>query len=232
MMIVAIIPARGGSKRIPGKNTRPFRGRPIIEYPLEIALNSGLFDRVIVSTDSERIADVARNAGAEVPFSRPKDLATDSATTAEVLLHALSWLQEHGVAAKYVCCIYPTAVFVRNSDLAEGYELLRREEVATVFPVTTFDFCVQRAMRRKDDGRVEMVSPEHELTPSNDLPEYYHDAGQFYWLDASAFIQSRRLYSEKSLSIIMPRHRVVDIDTEEDWLLAEKLYAARMELEE
>ncbi len=223
-MVTAIIPARGGSKRIPKKNTKLFVGRPVIEYSIATAQKSGLFDRIIVSTDSEEIASIARAAGAEVPFMRPPELADDHATTAVVLEHALNWLSGAGVEPDYFCCIYATAPLIRQQYLKDGFELLTRKKVGAVVPVTTFDYPIFRALKISPTGHLEMFWPEHELTRSNDLPAAYHDAGQFYWLDAKAFRKVRKLYTQDALPIVLPRHLVQDIDTFEDWEMAETIY--------
>lgn len=223
-MNVAIIPARGGSKRIPGKNIKPFAGKPIIAYSIEAALASGLFQRVIVSTDSPEIAAVARSFGAETPFVRPADLADDFTVTADVLLHALDWLAQQGAAVTQVCCLYATAPFVQTPHLREGLELLRASKAASVFTVTTFPASIYRALTRGTDGRLAMLWPEYEMTRSNDLPETFHDAGQFYWLDCPRFMAEKRIYSADSRPIVLPRYLVQDIDTAEDWLTAEAMY--------
>lgn len=225
-MIVAIIPARGGSKRIPAKNIKPFAGRPIIAYSIETALSSGLFQRVIVSTDSEEIAAVARSYGAETPFIRPSALADDFTPTADVVLQALDWLTDHDEPATQACCLYATAPFVQASALRQGLDLLQHSGAASVFTVTTYPASIYRALKIEPDGRLAMVWPEHELTRSNDLPETFHDAGQFYWLDARRFALEKRIYSADSRPIVLPRYLVQDIDTPEDWLMAEAMYEA------
>lgn len=230
-MRVALIPARGGSKRIPGKNIKPFMGRPVIAYSIEAARHSGLFDRIIVSTDAEDIAAVARRFGAETPFMRPAELADDFTTTAAVVEHALSRLTAHGEVVDAVCCIYATAPFVRVEDLRAGYELLAARGVSSVFTVTTYPGSIFRALQITGSGHLAMMWPEHELTRSNDLPEVYHDAGQFYWLAAAAFMQKPRMYGADALPVILPRHLVQDIDTPEDWRRAELMYEALMRRE-
>ena len=225
-MTIAIIPARGGSKRIPEKNIRPFLGKPIISRSIETALISGVFDRVIVSTDSDRIAEVAVAAGAEVPFRRPAELAGDVTPTAPVVQHAVTWLKGQGVTPEYVCCIYPTAPFMRVSDLKCGYDLIRERGVGSVFTVTSFSFPIFRSLRLTPTGGVEMFWPEHEVTRSQDLPEAYHDAGQFYWLDVQRLMSEGRLYSSDALPLILPRYLVQDLDTLEDWETAEHMYRA------
>ncbi len=223
-MNVAVIPARGGSKRIPGKNIKAFHGRPIMSWPITTAIESGLFDRVVVSTDSEEIAAVAREWGADTPFVRPAELAGDFVPTADVLVHALSRLAEDGEEYGRCCLIYPTAVFASTADLAAGLDLLRRSRAGAVIPVVSFPAPVFRAFRMDGDGRLAMIWPEHELTRSNDLPEAYHDSGQFYWLDCARFLESGRIYADDAVGMPLPRHRVVDIDTPEDWRLAERLF--------
>ncbi len=231
-MAIAIIPARGGSKRIPGKNIRPFCGRPIIAYPIEVALRSGLFDKVIVSTDSDEIAAIAHENGAEVPFRRPAHLADDFATTSAALLHALEWLRDRGEAPRHICCIYPTAPLLKVRYLREGYKKLISEGCATVFSVTTFPFPLWRALKVNSRGRLEMFWPQYKEVRSNDLPEAYHDAGQFYWVNVEKFFQEPVLYSSDSMPVVIPRRYVQDIDTEEDWKTAEAMYRALFEAEE
>ncbi len=225
-MNVAIIPARGGSKRIPGKNIKLFAGKPIIAWSIEAAVATGLFARVIVSTDSEAIAAVAREYGAETPFVRPAVLADDFTTTADVLLHALGWLADHGYTATRACCIYATAPFVQQRFLREGYGILTQSGSASVFTVTTYPASIHRALKIEADGRLAMVWPEHELTRSNDLPVTYYDAGQFYWLDVPRFLAEKKIYSQDSRPVILPRFLVQDIDTLEDWETAERMFLA------
>ena len=225
-MIVAIIPARGGSKRIPRKNIRPFAGKPMIAHSIEAALAAGLFDAVIVSTDDAEIARVARDHGAEVPFMRPADLSDDHATSVAVIAHATRWLHDAGRPVQEVCCLYATAPFVRPSDLRKGHDMLRQSGASYCFPVTTFAFPILRALARDAQGGVTMLHPEHALTRSQDLPEYVHDAGQFYWGRAQAWCDGLPIYAPHSRTILMPRHRVQDIDTPEDWARAEVMYHA------
>jgi pseudaminic acid cytidylyltransferase len=223
-VIVAIIPARGGSKRIPQKNIRSFAGKPIIGYSIAAAHQAGLFDRVIVSTDSEEIAAVASACGAEVPFRRPAELADDHTGTTAVLLHALEALEGAGQACEAYCCIYATSPFIRPSDLRRGYELLCARQASTVFSVTTFPYPVSRALRVREDGRVEMFWPQHLDARSQDLPEAYHDAGQFYWGRTERLKEERRLFTADSYPVVLPRYLVQDIDTPEDWATAERMF--------
>lgn len=224
MNVIAIIPARGGSKRIPQKNIKLFAGKPIIAYPIEQALASNLFDKIIVSTDSEKIAGIAESFGAEVPFLRPAELADDFTGTAPVLLHALQWFEENEISVQYLCCIYPTAPFLQERYLKKGYRLIQEKQASTVFSVTSFPYAILRALRIKDDGKITMFWPEYEEQRSNDLKEAYHDAGQFYWIDAETFKTEKKLFSHNSFPVILPRYLVVDIDTSEDWETAERLY--------
>jgi pseudaminic acid cytidylyltransferase len=222
---VAIIPARGGSKRIPRKNIRPFLGKPIIAYSIEAARDAGMFDRIIVSTDDPEIAEVANAHGAETPFLRPADISDDQTDTAAVVKHTLEWLRTSGASAQYACCIYATAPFVRATDLQEGFNQLAASSKAFAFSVTSFPFPIQRALKLIGDG-VTPFAPEHAETRSQDLEEAYHDAGQFYWGRAAAFLAGLPLFAPSSIPIVLPRHRVQDIDTEEDWVRAEHLFRA------
>lgn len=225
---VAIIPARGGSKRIPGKNIRPFNGVPIIGHSIEAAQRSGLFGRILVSTDSEEIAAVAARFGAECAFRRPPELADDHTATAPVVRHALEWLAAERATVPYACCIYATAPFIRAADLTAGYAALREHDCSSVFTVATFGFPIWRALKLTDRGTLAMIWPEHGLTRSQDLPEAYQDAGQFYWLNVPRFLalDAPTLYFADSRPLRIPRWRVQDIDTEEDWQRAELMHRA------
>jgi pseudaminic acid cytidylyltransferase len=221
---IALIPARGGSKRIPGKNIKNFRGKPIIAYSIDAALRTELFDRVIVSTDSEKIAAVAKQFGAQIPFMRPAQLAGDFSTTAEVIRHALDWCLENTGPVANICCLYATAPFVTPENIHKGYKLLTFRRASSVFTVAAHPSPVFRALKNDDEGYLQMVWPEYELTRSNDLPETYYDAGQFYWLDAGKFRQSTKMYAEDALPLVLPRYLAQDIDTPEDWEMAELMY--------
>lgn len=225
-MRLAVIPARGGSKRIARKNVRPFAGKPIIAYSIEAARASALFDRVIVSTDDDEIARVARDCGAETPFVRPRELSDDHTGTNAVVRHAISWFGEHGALPQHVCCIYATAPFVQPRYLCEGFERLVASGKSFAFSVTSFAFPIQRALRIDADGCVQPIWPENVARRSQDLEETYHDAGQFYWGTARAFLDDVVLYSAASAPVVLPRHLVQDIDTEEDWIRAELMFRA------
>jgi N-acylneuraminate cytidylyltransferase len=226
MNTVAIIPARGGSKRIPGKNIKIFAGYPMISYSITAARESGVFNRIIVSTDDDEIANVARSCGAEVPFRRPAHLADDRASTEDVLVNALETLRENGETFEHACCIYATAPFIDAKDLPTGFDALRRANATTAFAVTTFEYPIFRAFRIRPDGRLEMLWPEHRDARSQELPEACHDAGQFYWLDVKKFLVERQLFSADSVPVHIPRWRVQDIDTPEDWRRAEMMFKA------
>lgn len=224
-MKIAIIPARGGSKRIPRKNIKLFHGKPMIAYSIEAAIKSGCFDKIIVSTDDLEIAEVAKLYGAEVPFMRPQNIADDFATTMDVIQHAVQWCEQQKLPITYVCCLYATAPFVRAEDLKKGWEMIQQPDVKYAFSATTFPFPIQRAIKLSNSGSVSMFSPEYELTRSQDLEESYHDAGQFYWGDVSAFKKGLGFFKDHSCVIELPRIRVQDIDTPEDWEFAEVLFS-------
>ena len=198
----------------------------MISYPILAARKCEVFDRIVVSTDTIEIRDIAVSYGAEAPFMRPPELSDDETPTAPVLLHALEFFHRNGWEVDYICCIYPTAVFLEPSYLSDGYTLMVEHQAHTVFSVTSYAFPIFRALKINEKGQVEMFWPEHELTRSQDLPEAYHDAGQFYWLDAGKFLKSRRIYSNDAMPVILPRYLVQDIDTPEDWEAAENLYRA------
>lgn len=229
MTTVAIIPARGGSKRIPGKNIKLFGGKPMLAYSVEAALRAECFDRVVVSTDCEHVAEVAQRYGAEVPFKRPGALANDHAPTIAVITHALRELAcEVGDIA---CCIQATAPLLSSRDLLRGRDLLESESADFAVSVTTFAFPIQRAVRITDANRLSMFAPEHYMTRSQDLEEAWHDAAQFYWGRAEAFLQERPIFCDGSVPVRIARHRVQDIDTPEDWTRAEVMQRAVLELE-
>ena len=223
-MNMAIIPARGGSKRIYKKNIREFCGKPMIVWSIEAALASACFDHVMVSTDDDEIAEVAIAHGAAVPFRRPAELANDMAGTMPVIAHAIEWSIAQGLSVDYACCIYATAPFVRAEDLVEGLNIIKATGSDYTFSVTSFPYPVQRALRINSDAHVEMLYPELFNTRSQDLEETFHDAGQFYWGKASAWQRSTPIFLARSAPIVLPRYRVQDIDTLEDWESAEWLF--------
>lgn len=225
-MKLAVIPARGGSKRIPHKNVKPFCGKPMIAWSILAAHQSGCFDRIIVSTDDSRIAELSREYGAETPFVRPQELANDHTGTIPVIQHAIRWMQEHGEAPSKVCCIYATAPLVEANDIVRGMQLLDNHDCAYALGVTSYPFPIQRAIRITDTGRVEMFQPEYFNTRSQDLEKAWHDAGQFYWGRTDAWLGGQPIFSAAAAAVILPRYRVQDIDTVEDWTHAELIFRA------
>lgn len=225
-MKVAIIPARGGSKRIPRKNIKQFCGKPMIAYSIEAAIESGCFDRVIVSTDDTEIAEAAQAYNAEVPFIRPEELSNDYTGTIPVIQHAVNWLIEQGEAPEFVCCLYATAPFITPEAIKQGLQQLEDTNAAYAFSATSYAFPIQRAFRIKPSLGVEMFEPKQFNTRSQDLEEAYHDAGQFYWGTKEAWLKEKVIFGSESTPVLLPRHRVQDIDTPEDWQRAELLFKA------
>jgi len=228
-MRLCIIPARGGSKRIPRKNIRPFCGQPMIAWSIQAALSSGLFDHVIVSTEDEEIAAVAREYGATTPFMRPLELADDHAGTGVVVTHAIRWFMEQGHPVELVCCLYATAPFVQAQDLVQANAERETSGSAFVFTATSFGFPILRAVTYDAQGQLGPMFPEHIAKRSQDLPEAFHDAGQFYLGDARYWLENVPMFGPRSRIFLLPRHRVQDIDTPEDWTRAEWLFRAMQE---
>ena len=224
-MKIAVIPARGGSKRIPRKNIKPFAGKPMIAHAISAAKQSGLFEHVIVSTEDEEIARIACEWDAETPFKRPPDLADDHTQTVPVVAHAIKACQALGWEIDYACCIYPCVPFIRINDLKHALELLQSSQAAYSFPVTEFPSAIQRALLRLPNGQMQPFYPEHELTRTQDLEPAYHDAGQFYWGKPDAWLTNNKIH-RSGVGLCIHNWRVVDIDTPEDWERAEILYAA------
>jgi pseudaminic acid cytidylyltransferase len=222
-MRIAVIPARGGSKRIPRKNINPFNGKPMIAWSIEAAKSSGLFEHIIVSTDDEEIAEVSKQWGAEVPFIRPEELSNDYASTTKVIAHATQWGLDEGFDLKSVCCIYATAPFVHLEDIKRGCEALDSGDWDYAFTVTNFAAPIFRSFKQSEHGGLEMFFPEHFGARSQDLPVALHDAGQFYWGRPEAWIEGKLIFASGSKPILIPRWRVQDIDTQEDWDCAEIL---------
>lgn len=225
-MHVCVIPARGGSKRIPRKNIKEFCGKPMIGYPIEAALQSGCFDKVIVSTDDTEIAAMARRYGAEVPFIRPAELSNDYTGTIPVVRHAVEWFMQQGVDPQLVCCLYATAPFVTPKYLQQGLQQIIEQDADYAFTVTSYAFPIQRAIKISPQLGIEMFDSNNFNTRSQDLEEAWHDAGQFYWGKAEAWLSEKIIFGPESTPIILPRHRVQDIDTFEDWDRAEWLFKA------
>ncbi|GCA52246.1 CMP-N,N'-diacetyllegionaminic acid synthase [Sinorhizobium sp. KGO-5] len=230
-MNLGVIPARGGSKRIPRKNVKPFAGRPMIAWSIGAAIESGCFDRLVVSTDDEEIAEISRQWGAEVPFLRPTELADDYATTTDVMRHAINWFTRSDRVPERVCCIYATAPFLRPDKLTEGLGLLENRGADFAFSITSYAFPIQRAIRLTPERRVEMLMPEQFSTRSQDLEDVYHDAGQFYWGRGDAWLSGKPVFSSCATAVILPRYSVQDIDTPDDWLRAELMFKAFHELD-
>lgn len=225
-MRLAVIPARGGSKRIPRKSIKPFAGRPMLAYPVAAARESGCFDAVIVSTDDDELAQIALAAGAEVPFRRPPALANDHAATAPVIAHAIEAMQTAGHEPRVVACLYPAAVFITAQHLRQAVSLLEGGGLDFVVSVTDFAAPVERRLAVDAEGRVSMVQPEHLLTRTQDLPVSYHDAGQFYVATPQAWLEQRPVFGPATAAVMLERKRVVDIDSPDDWALAEALFRA------
>ena len=222
-MTIALIPARGGSKRIPRKNIKAFCGKPIIGYSIEAAQESGCFERIVVSTDDEEIASVAEQFGAEVPFIRPNKLSNDFATTLDVIQHAIRELKLSLI--DHLCCIYATAPFVSANDLMQARNVLKDDALDYVFSATEYRFPIQRALRLNQNGYSEMFYEKYEKTRSQDLEPACHDAGQFYFGKNQSFILGKGILTgSKSKPLLLPSHRVQDIDTPDDWARAEVMY--------
>lgn len=223
---IAVIPARGGSKRIPRKNIKPFCGKPMVAYSIEAAIRAGIFDEIIVSTDDEEIAGIAKNAGASVPFMRPKELSDDFTATGAVVEHAIKFLQARGDRIKFVCTIYATAPLIDEFYIKLGLEKLRASNAKNAFSCTSMPFPIWRTFKIAKDGRCEMFWRENFAKRSQDLEEAYQDAGQFYWTNLDAPSSDEIFFGRDSIAIVLPRHLVQDIDTPQDWIRAEFLYKA------
>jgi len=220
---IAVIPARGGSKRIPRKNIKLFAGKPMLAWAIESAHCSKMFEHVIVSTDDPEIAEVARAHGAQTPFVRPAALADDCTPTVPVIAHAVQFCRLAGWDVEHACCIYPASPFVQADDIEAAYKILRHQQANFVYPVTEYPHPIQRAMRRSPQGQMEFLDPASELTRTQDLEKTFHDAGQFYWGHASAWLAGEPMHTA-GLGMPIPNWRVVDIDSEDDWRRAELLF--------
>lgn len=225
---LAIITARGGSKRIPRKNIKNFLGNPIIKYSIDAALSAGCFTEIMVSTDDEEIASLALSLGAKVPFIRSSENSNDFATTADVITEVLHMYKEKGEYFDYACCIYPTAPFVTGFKLNEAYKMLIEKNAETVVPIVSFGFPILRSLKMEGD-LIKMNWPEYISTRSQDLPPAYHDCGQFYFIQTDLFLKKKKLFSDNSVGYEMPESEVQDIDTEEDWKVAEIKYTFLLE---
>ncbi len=226
---IAIIPARGGSKRIPRKNIRDFLGKPVIAYSIEAALKSGLFDEVMVSTDDEEISRIAQQYGASVPFVRSEESANDYATLADVLSEVINEYDQRGMTFDTVCCLLPTAPLVTHTDLINGYDKLR-EGYDSVCPVVAFSYPILRSLELNETGILRMKWPEYASTRSQDLQPAYHDSGTFYWIKRETLIQEKKLFATNGSAIVLDECSVQDIDTLTDWKLAELKYKLKFDL--
>ena len=226
MSSVAIITARGGSKRIPGKNIKPFCGKPVIAYSIEAAIQSKLFDEVMVSTDDHTIAGIARQYGAQVPFMRSSENSDDYATTADVLIEVISQYETAGKKFEYGCCLYPTAPFVTSKKLQDSFKVLCEENANSLFPVVEYNFPLQRALKR-GKGRIIYAQPDFTNTRSQDLEPFFHDCGQLYWFRTESLIKEKSLMTTETAYFQIPRYEAQDIDTLDDWVIAEALYQCR-----
>ena len=223
-MNLCVIPARAGSKRIPKKNIKIFCGKPIIAWSIELAIASKCFDKIIVSTDDKEIADLAKSYGVDVPFMRPKKISDDYTGTIPVISHAIKWQIKHYQKPLYVCCIYATAPFIKLSDLKNGLKILKSSGSDYVFPAANFAYPIQRSFRIKKNKRLEMFYQEHLNSRSQDLDEAFHDAGQFYWGLTETWLDNKPIISDNSIPLLIPRDRVQDIDTFDDWKIAERMF--------
>lgn len=229
MKALAVVPARGGSKRLPGKNIRDFAGKPMLAWSVEAAMESGLFDTVMVSTDSEEIAAVARAAGASVPFLRSAETADDHAILLDVMAEVVRRYDAEGQRFERLCCILPTAPLLQASTLRHALALMDEGGFDTVFPVVAFGSPIQRALRRDAAGRTEMRQPEHYASRSQDLEPAYHDAGQFYWMTREVCLSKQPMFAGRAGSFVIDEMEAQDIDTLSDWRLAELKMQARRE---
>lgn len=221
MKTVAIIPARGGSKRIPRKNIKPFRGKPIIAYSIEAALNSKIFDAVIVSTDDAEITEVSLHYGAKVPFVRSEKNSGDYATTVDVLVEVIEqYSQKFGEIIELTCCIYPTAPFITPQLLTDSFRTFQTQQNDALFPIIRFGYPIQRALSNSA-GNIKMIWPENLNKRSQDLEPCYHDAGLFYWFRADVFMREREIIGTNTGAVILNETHAHDIDNEIDWKLAE-----------
>ncbi|MCC5996829.1 MAG: pseudaminic acid cytidylyltransferase [Oceanicaulis sp.] len=225
-MALAVIPARGGSKRIPRKNAADFCGRPMIAWPIRAALESGCFERLVVSTDDPELAEVARACGAETPFLRPDHLSDDRTPVIDVIGHAIETLEAAGEHHEHVCCLFATAPFLKAEDLRASAGLIAADGVDYVFSAARYGFPIQRAFRVTEAGGCEMFNPGQFHTRSQDLEEAYHDAAQFYWGARSAWLERRPVFTPRARPVVLPPSRVWDIDTPQDWERAELMFRA------
>lgn len=226
-MNIAIIPARGGSKRIPNKNIKNFKGYPLIYWSLKAAISSKLFDKIIVSTDSNKIKKIAEKFKAEVPFLRPKKISNDHSSTADVIKHAVSWLEKKNISPRFVCCIYPTAAFLKPKDIIKAYQKIKTSKWDYVFSGGRFTSSIFRSFKKNKNNGLKMIFPRFYKKRTQDIVETFHDAGQFYWGKKNSWKKRKLIFSRKSCLVEIPRWRIHDIDNLEDWNAAEKMWSLK-----
>ena len=226
-MNIAIIPARSGSKRIINKNIKKFKGLPIIGWPIKAAKKSKLFDKIIVSTDSKRISRISKKFKIEVPFLRPKNISGDYASTEVVIEHAIKWLKKKKIYPKFVCCIYPTSAFLDPADLIKGYKKIKTLKWDYVFSGGKYYSSIFRSFKNRKNNGLKMIFPKYYKKRTQDIDETYHDAGQFYWGKSDSWLKHKSIFAKKSCVIEVPRWRIHDIDTIEDWKNAEKMWSLK-----
>lgn len=222
-MTICVIPARGGSKRVPRKNIKNFFGKPMIQWSIEAAKKSNIFNKIIVSTDDNEIAKVSKDLGATVPFMRPKELSDDYTSTIDVIAHACDWVKKNDLDTGTVCCLYATSPFILPSDLIEANKIMNEKELQYIFSVSEYPSSIFRSFKLTNKSRVDMLFPNHFFTRSQDLPDTFHDAGMFYMGKTDAWLQGLKMFDKHSYGYKIPRWRVQDIDTIDDWLHAEKM---------
>lgn len=220
-MNICVIPARGGSKRIPRKNIKMFYGKPMIAWSIQAAIKSKCFDKIIVSTDDKEISSISKNYGAEIPFVRPPELSNDTASTPAVMKHAATWLSENYDAIDYICCIFATAPLVDSNSIRSGLDKIKEANTNFVISLGKYASPIQRAMYIDSGHRISMFQPENFRMRSQDLEEAYYDAAQFYWGKTESWIKEDLLFSKNTKAIVIDEMRVQDIDTIDDWMMAE-----------
>ena len=224
MKNLLIIPARGGSKRIPKKNIKRFKGKPIIEWTINELLKLDSFEKIIVSTDDEEIAKISNNSGIEVPFIRPKRISDDNASTRDVIIHAIRWFKEKNIEFGNVCCVYPTSIFIKHESISNALKILNsKKEEGYIFSATSFPHPIQRSFYINKRGNSQMFFPEKFRSRTQDLENSYHDAGQFYIASPKVWIEKQNIF-ENGIPFVIPRWHSIDIDTIEDWELSEIIF--------
>ena len=225
-MNLCIIPARGGSKRIPKKNIKNFCGKPIILWVIKTAKLSNCFDRIIVSTDDSKIAKLCKNNGIEVPFIRPKEISDDHSDTASVISHSINWFKQNNENPTNVCCLYATAALISSKDIQKGFKIYKNSNVNFAFTATSYPYPIQRSFKINKNNEIKMFYPKNYRKRSQDFEQAFHDAGQFYWGKAEAWLRNKIIFDSKSIPILIPRYKAQDIDTLEDWKNAELIFKA------